>query len=472
MNRLEGMMADTTPANGHHAEPKHDRLPPQHLEAERCFLGCCFLQADAIDDAIELGLRVEDFYRDAHGVLWRAIEANRETGKPVDIMAVEVALRKVGQWENVGGDDFIEQVITSVPHAANAKYYAQIVIETAIRRQLIETSTETIRDVYANELDVTDLAFEAEQRLFGVTERNVGSTVWTGPVLVEECHARQQLRSDGIASGLSTGLIELDGQLGGLKPGQLVIVGARPSMGKTALALHMMDHAAGTAEKNVFFASLEMGRQELGDRLVCMIAGIDSQKFQFARGFTDREQGAISKAYARMHQSAFHIDDASSRNPSQIAAVARRIKRRPGLDLIIVDYMQLMGAAAGGKGWSREQVVAEISKACKRMARDLFVPVVVLCQLNRAVESRDDKKPRMSDLRESGAIEQDADVVLMLHRPEYYDANDQPGIAELVVAKNRNGPTGVVKVQFDRRITRFSNLGHEPSDQTWNDQPF
>lgn len=472
MNRLEGLMANTIPINGHHAEPKHDRLPPQHLEAERCFLGCCFLQNDAIDDAIELGLRAEDFYRDAHAVLWRAIEASRDEGKPVEINAIEIELRKVSQWDNVGGDDFIEQVITSVPHAANAKYYAQIVIETAQRRQLIETATETIRDAYSNEFDVTDLAFEAEQRLFGVTERNVGSTIWTGPVLVEECHARQQIRNSGVAAGLSTGLTELDGQLGGLKPGQLVIVGARPSMGKTALALHMMDHAAGTAGKNVFFASLEMGRQELGDRLVCMLSGIDSHKFQFARGFTDREQGDIANAYARMHQSAFHIDDTSARNPSQIAAVARRIKRRHGLDLVIVDYMQLVSAAAGGKGWSREQVVAEISKAMKRIARDLFVPVVVLCQLNRAVENRDNKQPRMSDLRESGAIEQDADVVLMLHRPEYYDANDQPGIAELIVAKNRNGPTGVVKAQFDRSITRFSNLDHSRDDQTCNDQPF
>lgn len=439
---------------------RQDRLPPQHLEAERSFLGACFLQADAIDDGIELGLRVEDFYRDAHGILWRAIEKNREIGRAVEILAIEIELRKGGQWENVGGDDFIEEIITSVPHAANAKYHAQIVIETAMRRSLLEGATETIKECYENELEALDLAFAVEQRVFSVTERNVGSTLWTGPILVEETAARQQLRSEGNHTGLLVGLVDLDVCLGGLKPGQLVVVGARPSMGKTALALHMLDHVAGTEKKNVLFASLEMGRQELGDRLVCAIAGIDSQRFQFADQLSEKEQGAISKAYARMHESAFHIDDTSSRNPSQIAAVARRIKRRPGLDLVIVDYMQLMGAVTSGKGWSREQVVAEISKSMKRLARDLFVPVVVLCQLNRAVESREDKRPKMSDFRESGAIEQDADVAIMLHRPEYYDANDQPGIAELVVAKNRNGPTGIVKAQFDRRITRFSNLSH------------
>jgi replicative DNA helicase len=251
----------------------------------------------------------------------------------------------------------------------------------------------------------------------------------------------------------------VDEQLGGLKPGELIIVGARPSMGKTSFALHALDFLA-FQKKWVLMFSLEMGRQSITDRLVCQIAGIDSQKFHNASVMNDQEIKAINKAFARMKMSTFLIEDTNPRNMTQIAALSRRVKRRPGLDLIIVDYIGLVDAS--GNNRSRQEEIAFISRQLKALARHLHVPVVALSQLNRAVENRDDKRPKLADLRDSGAIEQDADQVLFLHRPEYYDANDRAGLAEVIVAKNRNGPTGAVSVLFEKHSTRFSNLSSHP----------
>jgi replicative DNA helicase len=431
---------------------------PRHIESERLLIGSCFLSDNVVDDTIELGFLPSDMYRVAHMIIWEAIVKCHETGKPVEFTPVFLELKRQGQLEQVGGERYIEEIVESTPHAASAAYYAQVVIDHAMRRGLIDGSTETIKQCRAHQDVVTDIAFDAEQRLFAVSERAVGSQLWNAEKLVDEATARWQMREDGVSPGIPIGLADVDAQLGGLKPGQLIVVGARPGSGKTSLGLHAMDHLAADQKKSVLFFSLEMGRQEIADRLVCMIAGVDSQKFNLCNFMNEDERMRIRRGFGRMLEANFLIDDTSSRNPSQISAIARRVKRKPGLDLVIIDYLNLIEVPSSKKDPNRQEQVAQISRKMKILARDLFVPVLLLCQLNREVEKREVKRPRLADLRESGAIEQDADVVLMIHRPELGDPNDQPGVAEIVIAKNRNGPTGVVPVAFDKICTRFSNL--------------
>ncbi len=458
-------MATTVPARLDDREPPLPAIDveamPRHLEAERLLIGSCFLSDNVVDDIIELGFMAEDMFADAHGILWKAIVRSHETGKPVEMIAVFEELERQGQLENARGKDYLSHVVGSTPHAASAKYYAELVIDCSMRRGLIGGSTETIRQCRAHQDVVTDIAFDAEQRLFAVSERTIGCQLWTAEKMVDEAAARLQVRDDGVQPGVPLGLAEVDAQIGGLKPGQLVVVGARPGSGKTSLGLHAADHLGAHMKKSVLMFSLEMSQGEISDRMACMIAGVDSHKFQFSQFMNDKERLNINKAFARMLGATFLVDDTSSRNPSQIAAISRRVKRKPGLDLVIIDYLNLIEVPGGRRDTNRQEQVAQISRKMKIMARDLKVPVLLLCQLNRQLEQRETKRPRLSDLRESGAIEQDADVVLMIHRPELHDPNDQPGIAEIVIAKNRNGPTGVVNVQFDRQFTRFSNLSQE-----------
>ncbi len=445
-----------------------DRLPPQNLEAERSVLGSILLDNDVLHDIVIL-LRVQDFYRDAHQVIYSAIRDLYDQGKGIDAVTLAEELKLRDQFEKVGGNDILTEICESVPHAANGKYYAGIVKEKSINRQLIEGATEIIRDGYSNQFTAQELLNEAERTIFSIREDQIrGDTLELKDVVK---HAMDQIamRADSgghAVTGVASGLIDVDDITSGFHPGQLIVLAARPSMGKTALALNICDHASIDNEIPVLFVSLEMGHLEIAERLLCARSGVDGDKLRKGIGLGMREMTKLSKAFNDLSTiGQVYIDDTPARNMMQITASARRVRMRNKIGLLIVDYIQLIDSDDTRD--SRQEQIAKISRRLKSLARELKVPVIAISQLNRAVESREDKKPRMADLRESGAIEQDADIVLLLHRPDYYDEREQPGVAELIVAKNRNGRTGTVKLTFLKNLTRFENLATvaEPFDE-------
>jgi replicative DNA helicase len=446
--------------------PLADRLPPQHIEAEQSLLGSILLDNEVLHEIIPF-LRAEDFYRDAHQVVYAAIREMYDHNKGIDAVTLAEELIRRDQFEQVGGDEMLALVTGIVPHAANAKYYAEIVKEKATNRQLIEGANEIIREGYSNQLTAQELLDSAERKIFAIAEDSVRGETLELKEVVKQAMDLIAVRADSgghPVTGTATGLVDLDDLTGGFHPGQLIIVAARPSMGKTALALNICDHAGINNKVPVLFVSLEMGYLEIGERLLCARSRVDGHKLKTGLGMGMREMTQLGTAYKELGSGPIFIDDTPARNMVQIAATARRFKRRHQVGLIMVDYIQLIDAEDSRE--SRQEQIAKISRRLKTLARDLKVPVVAISQLNRAVESREDKRPRMADLRESGAIEQDADIVILLHRPEYYDITDQPGIAELILAKNRNGPVGSVKLTFLKNLTRFENLATiaEPFD--------
>jgi replicative DNA helicase len=449
------------PARGDGPPGLADRLPPQNLEAEQGVLGSILLDNDVLHDVVGQ-LIVEDFYRDAHQVLYRAIRDLYDLGKAIDAITLADELTRRDQLESIGGEDYLAEVINSVPHAANAKFYAQIVRQKSVSRQLIESANEILRDGYSNNFTAEQLLEAAERRVFAIAEdQTKGDTVELKDIVVKAMDRIGERASEHHPiTGIASGFFDLDDMIGGFQPEQLIILAARPSMGKTALALNICDFAAFELKNPVLFVSLEMGEIELAERLLCARSRVDGHKLRTGQNLGTREMTLLGKAYAELgtSPSPVFIDDTPARNMLQITANSRRLKLRKDLRLIFVDYIQLIDSDESRD--SRQEQIAKISRRLKTLARELKVPVIALSQLNRAVESREDRRPRMADLRESGAIEQDADIVLLLHRPEYYDPNDQPGVAELIVAKNRNGATGSVKLTFLKNFTRFENLSH------------
>ncbi len=445
-----------------------DRLPPQNLEAERSVLGSMLLDNDVLHEIVPM-LAVADFYRDVHQTLYQTIRDLYDLGKGIDAVTLADELIRRDQFEKIGGDETLTEIINSVPHAANAKYYAGIVREKAISRQLIDSATEIIRDGYSNQYTAQELLEAAERKVFAIAEEQIqGDTVELKDVIAKAMDRIATRAETGghAVTGVASGLVDLDDITGGFQRGQLVVLAARPSMGKTALALNICDHASMEAKTAVLFVSLEMGGLEIAERLLCGRSRIDGHKLRTGKGLGSREMTQLAKAFSELSKGApIFIDDTPSRNMLQITASARRLKLRKELGLVVVDYIQLVDSEESRD--SRQEQIAKISRRLKTLARELDVPVIALSQLNRAVENREDRRPRMADLRESGAIEQDADIVLLLHRPDYYDPNDQPGIAELIIAKNRNGRTDTVKMTFTKSLTRFENLAvvAEPLDE-------
>jgi replicative DNA helicase len=443
-----------------------DRLPPQNLEAEQGVLGSILLDNEVLHDIIPV-LRAADFYRDSHQIIYRAIRDLYDQAKAVDSITLEEELRRREELDKIGGLDTILQILSSVPHAANARYYAQIVKEKAVARELIESANETLRDCYSNAYDAENLLAAAERRVFAIAEDQVSGDTSELKDVIVEAMARIDARvaAKQPLTGVGTGFADLDEITGGFQGSQLVILAARPSMGKTAMALNICEHAAVELKTAVLLVSLEMGKMELAERLLCARSRVFGDKLRKGRGLTHADMIALGRGYEELNSGAvIMIDDTPSRNMLQITANARRLKLRHKIGLVVVDYIQLIDSEESRD--SRQEQIAKISRRLKTLARELDVPVIALSQLNRAVETREDRRPRMADLRESGAIEQDADLVLLLHRPDYYDPNDQPGIAELIVAKNRNGATGTVKFSFLKNIMRFENLANvlEPLD--------
>jgi replicative DNA helicase len=449
-----------------------ERLPPQNLEAERSVLGSILLDNEPLHDIV-IFLRAGDFYRDAHQVIYAAIRDLYDSNKAIDAVTLAEELKKRNQFDQVGGHDILTEIVESVPTAANAVYYANIVKEKSTNRLLIESATEIIRDGYSNQFTAQELLDAAEHKVFSIAEDQVRGETLELKDIVKESMDQIMLRAETgghAVTGVASGLLDLDDLTGGFHPGQLIILAARPSMGKTALALNITDHAGINSKVPVLFISLEMGKLEIGDRMLCSRSRVDGHKLRTGISLGHQELTQLGKAYNELTSNpTIFVDDTPTRNMLQITASARRMKRRNQIGLILVDYIQLIDSEDSRD--SRQEQIAKISRRLKAMARSLRLPVIALSQLNRAVETREDKRPRMADLRESGAIEQDADIVLLLHRPDYYEPTDQPGIAVLDVAKNRNGATGNFKLAFIKKITRFENLA-TLSDPMDSGQPF
>lgn len=436
-----------------------DRTPPYNLEAERGCLGGCMLYRKAIDRVVEL-VGPEDFFRDAHGQVFKAIAALHAKGTEVDAVTVADWLIKAGIYHDLGGNELLTELVAAVPHGANAEYYADIVRQRSDVRRVIEIGNKIASDGYSNMFASDDLIESAEQDIFAIKDKTVQGVTIDSEPLMAETMARMDCRREGSMVGVPSGFEELDYMIRGLCPANLIIIAGRPSQGKTALALELMRRVA-YRRQQVLFISLEMSRMELGDRLLSVESGVDAYKIYNPNTMRREEEDYVVGAAERLSRMTFRIDDTPARTLSQIAGTARRERSRRGLELLVIDYMSLIDGKRQ-KGESRQEEVAKISRGLKQIARELYIPVVCLCQLNRQSELRDEKRPRLADLRESGQIEQDADAVLMIHRPEYYDGNDRPGEADLIVAKNRNGATGNVRLTFKKSCTQFDSWNPEP----------
>ncbi len=445
------------------AEVAFDKLPPQNLTAEMSVLGSVLLDNETLHDVVPL-LKVEDFYRDSHQVIYRAIRDLYDLGKAIDAITLIDELTRRGEFDKVGGDETIRTILDTPPSAANAKYYAQIVHQKAVSRQLIEGANQILREGYSDNFTSDELLESAERKIFAIAEEQAaGETVDIKDVIVnamDRITARAE-RKEAL-TGIPSGFADLDNITSGFQGTQLIILAARPSMGKTAIALNICEHVICDLRKAVLFVSLEMGELELVERLLSTRSRVDGYKLRTGKGLTQQDMIQIGQAYNELHETLLFIDSTPARNMLQITANARRLKMRQELGLIVVDYIQLVDSEESRD--SRQEQIAKISRRLKQLARELNIPVIALSQLNRAVENREDRRPRMADLRESGAIEQDADIILLLHRPEYYDPADQPGVAELIIAKNRSGATDTVKLQFTKNLTKFANLDtvHDP----------
>lgn len=435
------------------------RVPPQNLEAEQSVIGALLLDRDAAHKVAEI-VEPEDFYREAHQLIYQAILDLLDSGEAVDTVTLSDRLRKRRELERVGGIAYLTTLVNSVPTAANAEHYARIVAEKALLRRLIGAATDIVRDVYEGEEDVADLIDQAEQRIFQVAQgRRRQTHARLHDVLVAAFEHLEKLSAHkGDVVGIPTGFKRLDEMTTGLHPSELIILAARPSMGKTTLSLNMALNAARHGVPVAFF-SLEMSREQLALRLLASEAAVNMQRLR--TGYVSEDDWArLTRAASRLSEAPFFIDDMPNISLMDLRARARRMKAEHDIGLVVVDYLQLMHTR--GRAESRQQEISEISRSLKALARELHVPVVALSQLSRAVEQRQDRRPQLSDLRESGAIEQDADLVIFLwDNPEYKESL----LVEAIIAKQRNGPTGGVQLVFNKDVGRFADpeLRREPA---------
>lgn len=445
-----------------------DRQPPCNIEAERNTLGSILVLPNVCDEVV-LILKPDDFYDASHRTLYSHILKMYEDGQRIDLTLLVDRLKNAGDYENLGGAAFLAEVTQSVPTAANATYYANIVLDKAILRSLIHTGTEIVRDAYDQTRGGRDLLNNAEEKMFRIRDQRTQSReVAEIHDVLMEAFEQIDARVEGGASGLGTGFNDLDSLTGGLHPAELVIIAARPSMGKTALATNIAEFVAVEEGQPTLFVSLEMSRLELVQRMMCSRGEISGEKFRSGYLGEDDHKKLIEVS-ATLGKSPLFIDDSPSRTVTEIGAAARRLKRRQGsLGLILVDYLQLIQPENPSD--PRQEQVAKMARRLKVLSRELDVPIICLAQLNRQAEMTKDNRPKLSHLRESGAIEQDADVVMMVHREEYYltaqereqmKAGNHPnnclGEGNLIIAKQRNGPTGELKLHWFQQYTRFKN---------------
>ncbi|HUR48242.1 MAG TPA: replicative DNA helicase [Acidimicrobiales bacterium] len=437
------------------------RVPPNDIDAEESLLGAMLLSRDAIAVGVET-CKQDDFYKPSHGHIFEAITGLYAANEPADVVTVSDALRRVGLLEACGGEAALVALQVRTPATSRAEAYARIVEEHSLLRRLIGVGSDIAELGYSLPEDVTRAVDEAETMVFNVAQRRVADSIVALRDLLFDVQDQLTIRADrgDAVTGVPTGFIDLDQQLAGLQPANLVIVGARPGAGKTSFALGMAAHAAVAANVPTAFFSLEMDRLEIAQRLVSADARVDSSRMRSGK-LHDSDWHKIAASIGHLDAAPLYIDDNPMCTVMDIRAKARRLaSREQGLGLVVVDYLQLMSGRNGAE--TRQVEVSEISRGLKILARELKIPVVALSQLSRNLELRTDKRPMLADLRESGSIEQDADVVMFLHRPEMYDhETTDRGIAEVIVAKHRNGPTGLIKLAFLEQYTRFVNMAKD-----------
>ncbi len=434
------------------------RLPPQNVEAEQSVLGGILIENEAITKVVEV-LNQDDFYRESHRKIFLALLDLFEKNEPSDLITITDILKSKNQLDAVGGISYLTSLVDSVPTAANISYYARIVKDKSITRKLIGAATEIITRGYEDSGNLDEFLDEAEKLIFQISEDQIKPSffpikdvVKTSFETIEKLYERKEL-----ITGVPTGFKQFDKITAGLQPSDLIIIAGRPSMGKTAFALNVAQHAAAEGNTPVAIFSLEMSKEQLALRMLCSQAEVDASKLR--SGFlSGNDWPKLTRAASILTETPIFIDDTPGISVLEMRAKARRLKTEKGLGLIIVDYLQLMQGRITAN--NREQEISEISRSLKGLAKELNVPLIAISQLNRALEGRGDKRPILADLRESGAIEQDADVIAFIFREEVYDrSDDNPnrGVAEIIIGKQRNGPTGIIKLTFLDRYTRFED---------------
>lgn len=451
------------------------RLPPHNLEAEQSILGGLMLDPNAWDLIVDV-VSPEDFYKQAHQQIFLCILELQKKQQPIDILTVSHLLEHRGELDQVGGAPILAQILDQTPSAANIRIYAEIVAEKALLRRLIRESSEIIEAAYDGGYeDINSFTDQVEARIFKIASRQKSEGLVAAREIIKESYEKieELFKSKASVTGVASGFDDLDKMTTGFQPGELIIIAARPSMGKTAFCLNIAGHSAIRKRKKVAFFSLEMGKEQIMIRLLATESRINISDIRVGR-ITDSAWPKLINSASVLSEAPLFIDDTSGISPFEIRAKCRRMKAQHGLDMIMIDYLQIMDLKQ--KVESRERAISEISRTLKAIAKELKVPVIALAQLNRGVESRTDKRPMLSDLRESGSIEQDADVIMMLYRDEYYekDKSDQKGLAEVVIGKQRNGPTGIVKLAWLGSYGSFANLapqGMEPPPTQPSFQP-
>jgi replicative DNA helicase len=444
------------------AFPAH-RMPPHNLEAEMGLIGSVLIETppkELLDNEWVARVKPEHFFRDQHSEFWRAIHELNARGVPPDPITVADYLENKGTYEKLGGDSAIAGFCNCVPHSLLAPEYAHIVWNHGTIREVMQGAEDILMSAYRRDKTAEELIDEAETIMFGISTEAACEPIRKSGDIAREELAKFLARRDGELSGLSTPFPLLDDATGGLEPGSVTVIAARPSIGKTALALRFCEHFAAEG-KPPLFVSLEQGSNEIGNRLVSMKSKVALSKIRRPATQSRDEVRDIAAAMTYMDEHPVHIDASPDRTPISIASAVRRAARKDGIKVVVLDYLQLMGLSDGG-GRNRQEEVAAAMGAMKRTARALNLPFIVLSQLSRKIEDREDKVPQLSDLRESGAIEQDADIVAFIHRPEFYDPNDRPGEADLIVRKNRNGPTTTIPMTYLKSWMRFEARADRP----------
>jgi replicative DNA helicase len=433
------------------------KLPPQNIEAEQSILGGVLIENDALNTVVEF-LEDGDFYREAHQKIFNCMIALSEKNEPLDLITLTNELKKKKELEEIGGASYLAGLVESVPTAANIAYYAKIVKEKSILRKLISTATDIVTQSYQERKDLEDFLDEAEQAIFRISENQVRPAFYPIKDIVKESFKviERLYEKKELITGVPSGFKDLDRKTAGFQNADLIIVAGRPSMGKTALCLNIAQQAAINAKVSTAIFSLEMSKEQLAIRMLCSEARVDSARLR--SGFlSESDWPKLTMAAGALSDAPIFIDDSAAISVLELRAKARRLKADRGLGLVIVDYLQLMRGRSGVE--RREQEISEISRSLKALAKELNIPVIAISQLSRKAEDRPGRRPQLSDLRESGAIEQDADVIIFIYRDEVYNPDsDHKGTAEVIIGKQRNGPTGKVDLSFISEFTTFKDL--------------
>ncbi|MBZ6451474.1 MAG UNVERIFIED_CONTAM: replicative DNA helicase, partial [Paenibacillus polymyxa] len=435
-----------------------DRIPPQNLEAEQAVIGSILLQSEALITAMER-VQTEDFYDKAHQMIYEAMIELGESGQPIDLVTLTSKIQDKGQLEDIGGVSYLAKLAHGVPTAANVDYYAQIIEEKAMLRRLIRAATQIVSEGYSSGEDVAGMLSDAERKIMEISNGRSGSGFIAIRDVVMEVFDRVELlhQNKGNTTGIPSGFVDLDKMTAGFQRNDLIIVAARPSVGKTAFALNIAQNVAVRAKETVAIFSLEMSAAQLVQRMICAEANLDANVMRTGEFKGDDDWAKLTMGIAALSEAEIYIDDTPGITVADIRAKCRRLKAEKGLGMIVIDYLQLIHGR-GKAGENRQQEVSEISRTLKQIARELEVPVIALSQLSRGVEQRQDKRPMMSDLRESGSIEQDADIVAFLYRDDYYNQEtEKKNIIEIIIAKQRNGPVGTVELVFLKNYNKFAN---------------